>query len=104
MASANRLSYENATKVLQYLRNFLAGKKLQIASRHALSQSSRSIPEPNLPSGQAHKLGNNYYYTRDSRRVVGPPVKIQSSELIGPGGKSEVVGNVTPGDVYHPRP
>eukprot|EP00112_Aurelia_sp_Birch-Aquarium-sp1_P026584 Seg952.4 transcript_id=Seg952.4/GoldUCD/mRNA.D3Y31 product="NADH dehydrogenase" protein_id=Seg952.4/GoldUCD/D3Y31 len=104
MATSTKLSYENATKVLQYLRNFLAGKKLQIATRHALSQSSRSIPEPNLPSGNAHKLGNNYYHTRDTRGQVMPPTKIVTTEaMIGSGEKSINVSSPTPGEVYHPR-
>ena len=74
------------TLKLDNLYTFFLQNALEVLTEY-FTVVSRTIPEPNLPSGQAHKLGNNYYYTRDTRRVAGPPVEIQSSELIGPGGK-----------------
>ncbi|KFD70693.1 hypothetical protein M514_10439 [Trichuris suis] len=36
--------------------------------------STRSPTLPNLPGGVYHKISNNYYYERDARRAVQPPV------------------------------
>jgi len=83
---------------------FWLAKKLKIATRHSLSQSPRDVPKPNLPYGGAHKLSNNYYVSRDTRRSVLPPLKISSTqELIGANQES-AKPRIIPGDVYHPRP
>eukprot|EP00794_Sanderia_malayensis_P008084 gene8084-8949_t len=105
MASAkNKLSYENATKTLQFIRNFLVGKKIQIGVRHALSQSTRDIPAPNLPGGAAHKLAQNYYCTRDDRRAAVPPVRISTQQLESGENSAVKIQARTPGNVYVPRP
>ncbi|CDW53673.1 CI-B14 5a domain containing protein [Trichuris trichiura] len=36
--------------------------------------STRNPPLPNLPGGVYHKISDNYYYERDARRTVEPPV------------------------------
>jgi len=38
----------------------------------------RSLPPANLPDGPAHKLAANYYYTRDYRRDMAPPMVVSS--------------------------
>ena len=38
----------------------------------------RSPPPANLPDGPAHKLAANYYYTRDLRRDMAPPLVVSS--------------------------
>ena len=76
--------------LIRWLRNFLAGRDLDMHThqREIKSQSSRSVPAPHLPSGPAHKLADNYYYSRDARRAVGPPTVISTSaslELLSAG-------------------
>ena len=80
---------------IRSLRKFLSGRDLDTYAhqREIKSQSPRSIPAPYLPSGPAHKLEDNYYYTRDVRRQVGPPTVISTSatlELLAAGGGKEV--------------
>ena len=70
--------------LIRRLRNFLSGRDLDLHTHHReiKSQSSRTIPKPYLPSGPAHKLANNYYYTRDLRSDKAPPVLISSTERL----------------------
>ena len=70
---------------IRWLRSYLSGRDLEYHAhqREIKSQSSRSVPAPYLPSGSAHKLADNYYYTRDVRREVGPPTVISTSASLG---------------------
>lgn len=36
--------------------------------------SAATQPPPNVPGGPHHKVYSNYFYTRDARREVMPPV------------------------------
>lgn len=40
--------------------------------------STRSPDPPNLPPGPAHRLADNYYFSRDLRRAVQPPTMVSS--------------------------
>ncbi|XP_077981584.1 NADH dehydrogenase [ubiquinone] 1 alpha subcomplex subunit 7-like [Glandiceps talaboti] len=64
-----------ATKWIQLLRNFLAGRDYQsrLALRYARNQSARTVPEPNIPGGSSHLVADNYYFTRDGRRLALKP-------------------------------
>ena len=37
------------------------------------------LTNPAIPGGPAHRLADNYYYTRDVRGAVAPPVVASSS-------------------------
>ena len=40
--------------------------------------STRSPPKPSLPDGPAHRLEANYYYSRDARSEMLPPMPVES--------------------------
>lgn len=80
--------------LLQKLRNFLLGREHTNALRFAEGVSARTQPPPNLPEGPAHLLANNYYYSRDGRREVRPPVLLADAGRIAVSeGGTEVISS-----------
>jgi len=46
-------------------------------------QAKRTQPPPEIPGGPYHKTSQIYYYLRDARREVQPPLLISGSKQIG---------------------
>jgi len=67
------------TPIIKAVTEWLGLRRSQMWLRYKEDLSSRSPPQPNLPPGVNHKLSNNYYYMRDSRRKVEPATLISSS-------------------------
>lgn len=54
-----------------------------LANRLADEQAARTQPPPDIPGGPYHKTSQIYYYARDARREVKPPLLISGSKQIG---------------------
>lgn len=96
-----KVQIHDVNPFLQAVRNFLLGRKHTLALRFQDTLATRSPPPPVLPDGPAHKLNDNYYYTRDARREVLPPEVIAPSPKQIEGSGETTLKRITPGKVYN---
>lgn len=60
-------------------------KEIVEAARYADGIAARTQPHPHVPGGPYHKLSKVYYYTRDVRRLVEPPIEVVTQKQIEAG-------------------
>ncbi|XP_050453255.1 NADH dehydrogenase [ubiquinone] 1 alpha subcomplex subunit 7-like [Cataglyphis hispanica] len=77
------VEHRSVTPLIQLIRDLGRGRKVVIANRFPDEQAARTQPPPHVPGGPYHKTSQIYYYTRDARGEVGPPLLISGSKQIG---------------------
>ncbi|XP_063388759.1 NADH dehydrogenase [ubiquinone] 1 alpha subcomplex subunit 7-like [Cydia fagiglandana] len=102
--SKAKVAVRDISPIMQAVRNFLLGRKHTNALRFEPFLADRTQPPPAIPDGVAHKHSQNYYYTRDARRDVVPPIDvtkvlIEASSDKGAPKKAATVAP-TPGKLY----
>ncbi|XP_031841861.1 NADH dehydrogenase [ubiquinone] 1 alpha subcomplex subunit 7 [Nomia melanderi] len=100
----SKVEPRTAIPLVKMMRNLLRGRRVVEAVRFPCNVADRTQPPPTIPYGPNHKTSKVYYYTRDARRLVQPPIAIYSATKqleAGKGAPSEVK-YVTPGKVYNP--
>ncbi|KAJ8711348.1 hypothetical protein PYW07_008590 [Mythimna separata] len=102
--SKGKVVLRDISPIMQKFRDFLLGRKHTNALRFEPLLADRTQPPPQIPDGSSHKHAQNYYFTRDGRREVAPPMDL-TKKLIAPAddkGAPKAAANVrpTPGPVY----
>ncbi|XP_076231749.1 NADH dehydrogenase [ubiquinone] 1 alpha subcomplex subunit 7 [Calliopsis andreniformis] len=85
--------------IVKAFRDFCRGKPIVEGLRFADALAARTQPPPSIPGGPYHKTSKVYYYTRDARRLVQPPIEVLPQKQIE-AGKSAEVKCITPGKVH----
>lgn len=77
------VEHRSVTPIVKWIREKGRGRPIRECLRHADGLAARTQPPPEVPGGPYHKTSKVYYYTRDARRLVQPPVEIYSQEQLG---------------------
>uniref|UniRef100_A0A1B6CYH8 NADH dehydrogenase [ubiquinone] 1 alpha subcomplex subunit 7 n=1 Tax=Clastoptera arizonana TaxID=38151 RepID=A0A1B6CYH8_9HEMI len=100
-----KIKVRNVSPILAAVRDVLLGRPHKTAHRYGEEYAARTQPPPDLPEGPAHILSANYYYSRDGRREVAPPVAISDSktkQIEAPSKDGSIAsGAKTPGKIWH---
>ncbi|XP_034475904.1 uncharacterized protein LOC117782917 [Drosophila innubila] len=68
--------HRDISPFLQFLRDFLLGRKHVTSHRYADTLSPRSLPAPTPPESSMNRISGNAYYLRDARSQVKPPIDL----------------------------
>lgn len=98
----SKIPLRDISPILQALRNFLLGRTHTKALRFEPELAKRTQPQPEIPDGPSHKHFDNYYYTRDGRREMKPPLECTKALLEAGSGQSGPTATTrpTPGQVF----
>ncbi|NP_001165798.1 NADH dehydrogenase [ubiquinone] 1 alpha subcomplex subunit 7 [Nasonia vitripennis] len=101
---ASSVAPRSVTPVIEFLRSIFRGKALKANSlRFANQIAARTQLQPDLPGGPYKKSTGIYYYTRDVRREVKPPITVCTANRLALSKEIEAVKNFSPGKVYQPN-
>ncbi|KAL0130849.1 hypothetical protein PUN28_002453 [Cardiocondyla obscurior] len=92
----------NVTPLIQFIRDVCRGRKVVMAHRWTDCQAKRTQPPPKIPGGPYDKTSQIYYYPRDARREVQPPLLISKLSKQIEAKESVADKNyITPGKTYN---
>ncbi|KAJ0175110.1 hypothetical protein K1T71_009251 [Dendrolimus kikuchii] len=72
--SRHKWDFRDVSAGLQFLREFLLGRKHHLHGRFPPLIAPRTIPPPDIPRGPEYKYSKQYYYKRNALHSVLPPV------------------------------
>nr|XP_012148135.1 PREDICTED: NADH dehydrogenase [ubiquinone] 1 alpha subcomplex subunit 7-like isoform X2 [Megachile rotundata] len=82
---SRKIEHRQVTPLLQIFRELIRGKPIKEGLRFTDELASRTQPDPNVPGGPYHKTSKVYYFTRDARRLVEPPIEVVSRKQVTAG-------------------
>ncbi|XP_076294279.1 NADH dehydrogenase [ubiquinone] 1 alpha subcomplex subunit 7 [Lasioglossum baleicum] len=86
------------TPITQAFRNVIRGKPVVESLRFTNLLAARTQPQPKVPGGPYHKTSKVYYFSRDARRLVQPPIQVYEQKHIDAGKKPATdLKAITPG-------
>ncbi|XP_020289736.1 NADH dehydrogenase [ubiquinone] 1 alpha subcomplex subunit 7-like [Pseudomyrmex gracilis] len=91
----------SVTPLINFLRDLGRGRKIIQAIRFPNEQAARTQPPPDIPGGPYHKTSEIYYFERDARREVQPPLIISGSKQIGAESAKLEGKEITPAKPYN---
>ncbi|XP_012537206.1 NADH dehydrogenase [ubiquinone] 1 alpha subcomplex subunit 7 [Monomorium pharaonis] len=96
------VEHRSVTPIIKFIREVCRGRKVVLNNRYPDEQAARTQPPPEVPGGPYHKTSQIYYYLRDARREVEPPVLITGSKQISTEEKPVTEKKyITPGKTYN---
>ncbi|KAL6257597.1 hypothetical protein P5V15_011174 [Pogonomyrmex californicus] len=96
------IEHRSVTPLIKLIRDIGRGREVTLNNRWPDQQSKRTQPPPEIPGGPYHKTSQIYYYLRDGRREVQPPLVITGPKQIGT--EKELSAEkkyITPGKIYN---
>ncbi|CAL7938750.1 unnamed protein product [Xylocopa violacea] len=75
----NPIGNRSIAPLIKMLSDVCRGKPGKDSLRFADELAARTQPMPTVPDGPYHKTSKVYYYTRDARRLVQPPIEVYSN-------------------------
>jgi NADH dehydrogenase (ubiquinone) 1 alpha subcomplex subunit 7 len=85
---AKAIAPRDVTPLIAWIRNTLSGRKLKSVHRFEDEIAPRTQPPPVLPEGPSHKVSNNWYCSRDGRRMAQPDQSVYHPRALPSGEKS----------------
>ncbi|XP_076643942.1 NADH dehydrogenase [ubiquinone] 1 alpha subcomplex subunit 7 [Halictus rubicundus] len=79
------IEHRSVTPIVKVFRNVMRGKPVVDGIRFADCLAARTQPQPDIPGGPYHKTSKVYYFSRDARRLVKPPIELTGQKQLDTG-------------------
>ncbi|XP_011685110.1 PREDICTED: NADH dehydrogenase [ubiquinone] 1 alpha subcomplex subunit 7-like [Wasmannia auropunctata] len=96
------IDHRSVSPLIKLIRDISRGREVVLNNRWVDEQAKRTQPPPEIPGGPYDRTSQIYYYPRDARREVKPPMLIMGSKQIGTEKESATETKyITPGKTYN---